>query len=130
MRLEGIPPASSMSYVLLVEDEALIAALLRNKIEPLSDRRFVSCSAVAQAFEHVSKDLPDIAFLDVNLGDDTCFELALALQRHCVPIYFLTSYSKQSLKALGLPDALESVEILSKFSTLSKYVELLGALDQ
>jgi len=117
-----------MSYVLLVEDEALIAALLAHKIEGLSDRKLVSCNNMRTAFEHVSKDLPDIAFLDVNLGDGTCFELASWLQDRNVPMYFLTSYSRESLKTLGLPNTLEDIEILSKFSTTSKYSELINAL--
>lgn len=117
-----------MAYVLLVEDEALIAALLAHKIEGLSDRKLVVCNSAQKAFALVSKDLPDIAFLDVNLGDDTCFELACLLQDGNVPIYFLTSYSKESLKNLGLPAALDSVEILSKFSNASKYSELINAL--
>lgn len=117
-----------MSYVLLLEDEALIAALLAHKIEALSDRRLVSCKNMQTAFEHVSKDLPDIAFLDVNLGDGTCFELAIWLLDRNVPMYFLTSYSRESLKSLGLPSALDGVEILSKFSTASKYSELINAV--
>ena len=117
-----------MSYILLVEDEALIAALLMHKIEGLSDRRLVSCSTAEQAHETVSIDLPDIAFLDVNLSEGTCFDLALWLQECNVPIYFLTSYSRESLKNLGLPSDLARVEILSKFSTSSRYSELINAL--
>ena len=117
-----------MSYVLLVEDEAFIAALLAHKIEGLSDRKLVSCNNMQTAFEHVSRDLPDIAFLDVNLGDGTCFELASWLQDRNVPMYFLTSYSRESLKTLSLPNTLEDIEILSKFSTTSKYSELINAL--
>lgn len=119
-----------MSYILLVEDEALIAALLKSKIEPICSRRLVSCTDAEGAFQHVSKNLPDMALLDVNLGEDTCFELALFLQERTVPIYFLTSYSPQSLRNLGLPPELENVEILSKFSTTSKYSELIDALDR
>lgn len=117
-----------MGYVLLVEDEALIAALIAHKIEGLSDRKLLICNNTQKAFALVSKDLPDIALLDVNLGDDTCFELACLLQGSNVPIYFLTSYSKESLKNLGLPACLENVEILSKFSTVSKFSELVNAL--
>jgi CheY-like chemotaxis protein len=45
-----------MAYVLLVEDEALIAALLAHKIEGLSDRKLVVCNSAQKAFALVSKE--------------------------------------------------------------------------
>lgn len=117
-----------MTYILLVEDESLIAALLADKIKGLTDRTLVTCYDTKKAFEHISKELPHIAFLDVNLGNELCFDLALSLRDDNVPIYFLTSYSRESLQNLGLPSELEEVELLSKLSTSSKYFELINGL--
>lgn len=116
-----------MSYILLVEDEALIAALMSKKIEDASHEKVVICKNLEQAVERLTEDLPKLAFLDVNIENEMCFGLASDLQLRGVPIFFMTSYSLQSLRNLGLPEHLDNVEIISKSTASQALLNIIRA---
>ena len=118
-----------MGYVLLLEDEALIAAVLSKKLENIIDDEIVICRSLETAFDRVAKGLPNAAFLDVNLGDKTSFGIAAWLLNRSAAVCFLTSYSRQSLQAIGLPQELENVQIVSKSSTAPKLAEIVRNLN-
>jgi DNA-binding response OmpR family regulator len=83
--------------VLLLEDDALINM---NTVELLEK---MGCKAdgylhLDEAWDAASRDLPDVAVLDVNLHDTmTSLNLADWLHDQGVPIVFLTGYSSPAL---------------------------------
>lgn len=118
-----------MGYILLLEDQALISALISKNLESVVDDEIVVCRSIETAFDRVSKSLPKAAFLDVNLGDETSFDIATWLLERSIAVYFLTSYSRQSLQALGMPQELENVQIVSKSSAAPTLTEIARAWD-
>lgn len=118
-----------MGYILLLEDESLISTLISKKLENLVDDEIVVCRSLETAFDLVSKSLPNAAFLDVNLGDEMSFGIATWLLEQSIAVYFLTSYSRQSLLALGMPQELENVQIVSKSSAAPTLADIVRTWD-
>jgi two-component system OmpR family response regulator len=81
-------------HIAIVEDEAAIAANYRDALQRQGFRvsLFSSRGAAAQAFE---RKLPDLAIIDVGLGDEIegGFDLCRELRSRCpeLPIVFLTA---------------------------------------
>ena len=81
-------------HIAIVEDEAAIAANYRDALQRQGFRvsLFSNRGAAAQAFE---RKLPDLAIIDIGLGDEIegGFELCRELRSRCpeLPIVFLTA---------------------------------------
>ncbi len=83
--------------ILVVEDEALIAMLLEDLLGDLGCKVVGPAANVTQALELAARERPDAAVLDVNLGKETVFPVADALQRAGVPFVFITGYGPAGL---------------------------------
>lgn len=97
--------------ILLVEDETLVAMLLEDMIADLGGTVIASASRVARALEIVrdGETRFDLAVLDVNLGGEEAFPVAVALAERGVPFAFSTGYGSS-----GLPDTWRSRPTLQK----------------
>lgn len=99
----------AMTQVLLAEDGAAISIALEDTLQDHGYTiagPFPSCST---AITWLQDNTPDLALLDLMLGDGPCFELARFLRQRNVPILFLSGYSHH-----GLPADLQDVGWLEK----------------
>jgi CheY-like chemotaxis protein len=81
--------------VLLVED-SLIIALDAEDILQRFGATIVTASTVVAAQELLDEMRPDIAILDINLGDQTSFSIADRLHDMGVPFFFASGYGEQA----------------------------------
>ncbi|MEM9991411.1 MAG: response regulator, partial [Bacteroidota bacterium] len=87
-----------MIRIIIVEDEILAA----NKLERLLGKssypiqvlqRLTSLSEAIRYFASSSNEGADLIFMDINLGDGSCFELFEQLEID-IPIIFTTAYDQ------------------------------------
>ena len=94
----------SSSRILIVEDDAMLSMLLEQIILESGYEDIELAFNVPMALEAVRTKSFDLAFLDVNLGDDTSFPVAHALEAKGTPYYFITGYgSKYDYEGLDDP---------------------------
>jgi CheY-like chemotaxis protein len=103
-RLEG-------SRLLVVEDEYLIAADLKDSLESLGAEVVGPAASVEEALRLIetSGDKLDGAVLDVNLRGERVFPVADALGARGVPFIFASGYD-----AVALPKAYDNVARVEK----------------
>ena len=81
--------------VLLVEDEPLIAMIMEDLLADLGCEVVGPFGAVAPAMDWLGAGgAIDGALLDVNLGGERVFPVALALRQKGVPFAFATGYGE------------------------------------
>jgi DNA-binding response OmpR family regulator len=90
---EDIPPERQAS-VLVVEDEALIACDLQHMLETNGYRVIGPAASLNRALDLIKDQTPDLALLDVNLGDTTSFALADELTARKCKIIFVSGHSR------------------------------------
>jgi DNA-binding response OmpR family regulator len=84
--------AGSKPYVLIAEDEALIALNLEDELRDAGYAvagPFTTCSA---ALEWLHTTTPDMAILDASLKDGPCRNIALELSRREVPFFIYSGH--------------------------------------
>lgn len=96
-RRGGGPPAAepglaSGTRVLLVEDQLLIAMDAESLLASVGITAVVTAGSTAEAMQRLAEATPDVAVLDVNLGDGTSIPVAEELHRRGVPFIFATGY--------------------------------------
>lgn len=88
-----------MNY-LIIEDEPLAAERLKEKVQEL--RPLWQCQAVlatgSEIIEGFEAANPDIAFVDIHLGDGSSFH-ALEQIKASAPLIFTTAYDQYAIKA-------------------------------
>jgi signal transduction histidine kinase len=91
--------------VLIVEDEAIVAADLANKVEQLGYRVIGSVPGGAEAIAIAGEQRPDIVLMDIRLsGALDGIETAERMRRaHAIPVVYVTAHSDPDTltKALG-----------------------------
>ena len=93
--------------VLIVEDEAVVAAHLAGQVERFGYRVIGKVSTGEQAIAAVRRELPDLILMDVRLGGrldgiETAERLRSEYQTS-IPILFLTAHSEEdTLKRASL----------------------------
>ena len=85
--------------VLVVEDEALIACDLQEILEKHGYRVIGPASSLARALDLIEHETPDLALLDVNLGETNSFALADVLTERNCNIIFVTGHSRSWISA-------------------------------
>lgn len=96
--------------VLLVEDQVLIALDAENSLRQLGASQVVIAPTAEHAMQAINQGPPDLAVLDVNLGDHTSTPVAEALRKLGVPFMFATGYGDTVM----LPDSMRTVPIVRK----------------
>ena len=87
--------------VLVVEDEALIAAMLEDMLVELGAVVVGPASTLARALDLATCELVDAAVLDVNIRSDRVDPVAHMLRARRVPIVFATGYGVSVLSLFG-----------------------------
>ena len=123
-------------YIAIVEDEAAIAANYRDTLQRQGFHVSIYCDRTTAAAAFASR-LPDLAIIDVGLGDDVegGFELCRDLRSRCpeLPIIFLTARDSEldeiSGLRLGADDYLtkdiSQAQLLARIFTLLRRVKAL-----
>jgi DNA-binding response OmpR family regulator len=83
--------------ILVVEDEYLLADLLRHELEAAGAIVVGPAPSVAQGLALIADHAIDAAVLDVNLQGETVFAIADALRRQNVPFVFTTGYDQVAI---------------------------------
>jgi len=110
-KADGAPKVSLAGLrVLLVEDQVLIALDAENCLKQLGASQVVIAPSAEHAMKAISQARPDLAVLDVNLGDHTSTPIAEALRNLGVPFMFATGYGDTVM----LPDSMRTVPIVRK----------------
>jgi light-regulated signal transduction histidine kinase (bacteriophytochrome) len=107
----GTPMASMRGLsVLMVEDQLLIAMDVQTMLANEGAAHVETASSVKEALHSLSIIRPDIAILDVNLGNGSSLPVAHALMERGIPFVFATGYGENSL----IPPSLAEVPIVRK----------------
>jgi CheY-like chemotaxis protein len=83
--------------ILVVEDESLVSFLIEDMLRDLGCASVSHASAVGEALSLISQSPPDVAILDVNLGSETVYPVASALEAAQIPFVFATGYGRKGL---------------------------------
>jgi CheY-like chemotaxis protein len=86
-----------MAKILIVDDEPLIAAMLRDWLSDLGHLPVGPAHNLAQALE-LGKGEIDAAILDVSLGKDTSYPLVEALIARGLPVALATGYGRDGVE--------------------------------
>ncbi|MDA9865197.1 response regulator [bacterium] len=79
----------SSQSVLVLDDEALIALDLSDAVREAGGRVIGPVMSIEDAVSVTESETPDIAFLDVNVRNQTSWELArILLQKECRVVFF------------------------------------------
>lgn len=79
--------------VLLVEDDFIVAFDMQTLLEEAGAIVVGPASTLAEARELLSRNLPTVAVLDVNLNGEYVFPLVADLRRREIPYLFATAYA-------------------------------------
>jgi light-regulated signal transduction histidine kinase (bacteriophytochrome) len=96
--------------VLLVEDHMLIAMDVEASLEDHGLSDITTTASAAEALEMLRGTTPDVAVLDVNLGEETSLPVAEELARRGIPFVFATGYGDGSM----IPAMFSNVPVVRK----------------
>lgn len=106
-----VKPVNGISGVVLsVEDSMIIALDAECMLLELGASRVDTASSTKEALRLIETVAPAMAVLDINLGNETSFVIALRLQELGVPFVFATGYGENS----RLPDEFGEIAIVQK----------------
>jgi PAS domain S-box-containing protein len=83
--------------VLLVEDEALVAMMIKESLVEFGFHVIGPVSKTSDAVAAAADAHFDAAVLDINLGDGLVYTVAEILEKRGVPFVFITGYDKDSV---------------------------------
>jgi CheY-like chemotaxis protein len=91
--------------ILIVEDEFLIAEDLKNMVEDLGHAVIGPVFNCAAALEAIWNRRPDLAFIDTELGSETCEAVVSECRALDIPMIITSGYPAKELQhyCLGLP---------------------------
>ena len=110
--------------VLLLEDSLIIALDAEDLVRRLGAQHVRTESSAPGAIAAIELNPPDIAVLDINLGDHTSAPVATRLAELGIPFIFATGYGEQS----QLPDELKQYLVVQKPYTRASLSRGLGQL--
>lgn len=91
-----------MDYI-IIEDEMIACRQLQRIVAQLSPDMHLLCiiDCVEESIEFLSKKQPDLIFMDVELGDGTCFDIISKVDI-LSPVIFITAYTKYAIDAFRI----------------------------
>jgi CheY-like chemotaxis protein len=86
--------------LLLLEDEALVAMFIEDVLQDLGCEVVKVATSVRSALRFLAEEEESInaAILDVNLGDETAYPVAAALNERGIPFAFATGYGTAGIR--------------------------------
>ena len=88
-----------MPRILVLDDNALIAALLQDWLQELGHDVAGPVESVARALQLIDEATIHAAFLDLSVIDGTCYPVAEALHQRAVPFTFATGGAMDEIEA-------------------------------
>jgi len=121
----GAEPAAAADLmqgrrVLLVEDEPLVAMMMKQMVSDMGGEVVGPFGTVQEAMSHAHEAV-DVAVLDVNVGGELIYPLADQLAQRNTPMIFLTGYDARSIDR-----RFASAGVLTKPIDRIELVKLLG----
>jgi len=95
--------------LLLVEDEPLVATMMKEALSELDFEVRGPIGNVEEALKEVARGELDGAILDINLGGNPVYPVADALMARGIPFVFVTGYSRQ-----GVEERFSEIPVISK----------------
>lgn len=88
----------TLSRVLVVEDERLVALSMQRKLESLGYSVLTTVATGEEAIQQVSQVQPDLILMDITLAGemDGITAASIIRQNHNIPIIYLTAYSDEA----------------------------------
>lgn len=111
-----------VSRVLIVEDDYLLAADMRATFEKAGATVLGPVSRERDATELIKIEVPDLAIIDLNLGDGPVFGVADELCRQHVPVCIHSACARAAFREL--PESLHGVPWVQKATDLRGLVEI------
>jgi DNA-binding LytR/AlgR family response regulator len=99
-----------LAKILVVEDDALIAMELAERLVDLGHAALGPAHSITEAEAVIARERPDAALLDANLGGQSSVGLGVTLAGRGVPVAFCTGYDQVK----GTPPELASAPVLTK----------------
>jgi CheY-like chemotaxis protein len=109
--------------ILVVEDEFYLAMETKQEIERVGGTVLGPFSTGSEGIARLGEGKPDLALIDINLGEGPCFAVADALDLEGVPFVFLTGYDPATI-----PARFAHVERVQKPTDHRIVIEALGRL--
>jgi CheY-like chemotaxis protein len=107
--------------VLVVEDEAMIAAMIMEWLEELGCTPLGPAARLSEGFALARAESFDAAVLDVNLNSEPIYALADYLRARGIPIVFATGYGE------GVGNRASNAPVLEKPFTADQLTRALAA---
>lgn len=85
------------SHILILDDEFLALLDLQTELQQQGYANVSTASTADGAIALVETGDVDAAFIDVNLGSETSYEVAAILRRRNIPFAFITGYAKDAI---------------------------------
>jgi PAS domain S-box-containing protein len=95
--VQQVASAKGKPLVLLVEDEVLVAMMIKESLLECGFQVVGPISTAAEALAKATDDHFDAAILDINLGDGMVYPVADILAARGVPFVFVTGYDLKSV---------------------------------
>ncbi|MGL5839073.1 MAG: response regulator [Sphingorhabdus sp.] len=95
--------------IFIVEDDFMIAALLREMIESNGAHVVDTARTLGDALSKCNDVMVDAAILDINLKGEMSYPVAECLALRGVPVVFVTGYAQ-----LDIPPILSNAVVLNK----------------
>ena len=116
--------------VLIVEDEAIIAAMVEDMLTELGATVVGPASSIKKALVLAASDGIDAAVLDVNIRSERVDPVADLLRARQVPLVFATGYGASATGAVSCPiiekrytiEKLESALLMALLSTATSTI--------
>lgn len=114
-----------MKYI-IIEDEMIACRQLQKIVAQLRPEMQLSriLDTVEESLEYLRNEQPDLIFMDVELGDGTCFDIIDKVDIKS-PVIFITAYNKYALDAFRT----NSVDYLLKPVNSQSVARALDKLD-
>jgi DNA-binding response OmpR family regulator len=94
--ISGDPLLNGLT-VLVVEDEALISFLVEDMLQDLGCSTVWHATGACEALSMLRNRRPDAAVIDVNLGGQLGYPLAVYLDAAAIPFVFATGYGRNGI---------------------------------
>lgn len=114
----------STTQVLLLEDHMLIAMDVEANLEDHGLSDITTTASASEALDKLRGSAPDVAVLDVNLGEETSIPVAEELARRGIPFVFATGYGDGSM----IPETFAHVPVVRKPYEISALIAAIASV--